>query len=135
VASSGPAPTAPCPSCAGGSRAGRRTPELDAGLQVGSHQSRAEGQNPLTRPAGQNAFDAAQDTVGLGGCECTLPGHVKLLVNQHPEVLLLRVALYPFSTQPVFVLGIASTCVQDPALGLVELHEVHKATTSQSKLY
>ena len=29
-----------------------RDPELDAGLQVGSHQSRPEGQNPLPQPAG-----------------------------------------------------------------------------------
>jgi len=44
-------------------------PELDAGLQVGSHQSGAEGQNHLPRPAGHTSFDAAQDTVGLLGCE------------------------------------------------------------------
>jgi len=33
-----------------------RAPELDAGLQVGSHQSRAEGQNSLPRPDSLNAF-------------------------------------------------------------------------------
>jgi len=53
-----------------------RAPELDAGLQVGSHQSRAEGQNPLPRPAAHAASDAAQDAVGLLGCECTLSDHV-----------------------------------------------------------
>jgi len=42
-----------------------QAPELDARLQVGSHQSGTEGQNPLPRPAGHAAFDAAQDTVGL----------------------------------------------------------------------
>jgi len=42
-ASSGPAPTAPALSCAEGSRAGRRT-------SVGSHQSGAEGHNPLPCP-------------------------------------------------------------------------------------
>ncbi|PKU46776.1 hypothetical protein llap_2935 [Limosa lapponica baueri] len=41
------------------------------------------------------------------------------------QVLLLRAALQPFSAQPVFVPGIALTQVQDLALGLVELHEVH----------
>ncbi|KAK4831337.1 hypothetical protein QYF61_017468 [Mycteria americana] len=35
-----------------------------------------------------------------------------------------RAALNPFSAQPVFVLGIAPTHVQDLALGPVELHEV-----------
>jgi len=34
-------------------------PYMDAGLPVGSHQSRAEGQNPLPQPAGHAAFDAA----------------------------------------------------------------------------
>ncbi|KAK4828658.1 hypothetical protein QYF61_000376 [Mycteria americana] len=33
--------------------------------------------------------------------------------------------LNPFSVQPLFVIGIAPTRVQDLALGLVELHEVH----------
>jgi len=53
-----------------------------------------------------------------------LPGQVETLINQHPKVLLLRAAFNPFPTQPVFVLGIALTQVQDLALGLVELQEV-----------
>ncbi|KAK4828770.1 hypothetical protein QYF61_000795 [Mycteria americana] len=100
-------------------------PEVNVVLQVGSHESGVEGENHLPRPAGHASFDAAQDTVGLLGCKRMLPGHVELLINQHPQVLLLRAALNPFSTQPVFVLGIAWTQVQDPALGLVEPHEVH----------
>ena len=32
---------------------------------MGSHQSGAEGQNRLPRPAGHAAFEAAQDTVVL----------------------------------------------------------------------
>jgi len=55
-----------------------RAPELDTGLQVGSHQSRAEEQNHLPLPAGHAFLDAAQDTVGLLGCKCTLRGHVEL---------------------------------------------------------
>ena len=101
-----------------------RAPELNAVLQVRSHQSRVEGQNHLSRPVGHASLDAAQDTVGLLGCEHTLLSHVELLISWHPQVLLLRAALNPFSTQPVFVLGIASTQVQDLALGLVQLHEV-----------
>ena len=42
-------------------------------------------------------------------------------VNQHLLVLLLRAALSSLSTQPVFVLGVALTHVQDLAFGLVEL--------------
>ena len=40
-------------------------PELDAGLQVGSHQSSVEGQNPLPRPAGHTPFDTAWDMAVL----------------------------------------------------------------------
>jgi len=90
-----------------------RAPELDAGLQVGSHQSGGEGQNLLPCPAGHAAFDAAQDTVGLLGCERTVLGCVELLINQNPQVLLLRAALNPFAAQPVFVLAIALTRVHD----------------------
>ena len=60
-----------------------RAPEVDTGLQVRSQQSGAEWQNPLHRPAGHAAFDAAQYMVGFLGCECTLRGHAELLVNQH----------------------------------------------------
>ena len=48
---------------------------------------------------------------------------LSFLYNQWPQVLLLRSAFNPFSAQPVFVLGITLTPVQDLALGLVELHE------------
>jgi len=39
-------------------------PELDAGLQIGSHESGVKGQNHLPQPAGHASLDAAQDTVG-----------------------------------------------------------------------
>jgi len=90
----------------------------------GSHQRGAEEQNPLPRPAAHIAGDAAQGTVGRLGCQHTLLGPAELLITQHPEVLLLRAALSPFSAQPVFVLGIAPTHGQDLALGLVELRDV-----------
>jgi len=64
--------------------------------------------------------------VGLVGCKLILLTHVELLINQHSQVLLSRAALNPFSAQPIFVLGIALSHVQDLALGLVELHDVHK---------
>jgi len=92
---------------------------------VGSHQSGAEGQNPLPPPAGHAAFDAAQGTVGLLGCEDTLVAHVQLFINQYPQVLLGRAALNPFIPQPVLIVGVALTQVQDLALGLVEPREVH----------
>jgi len=71
--------------------------ELDAVLQVGSHQSRVEGQNHLYQPAGHASFVAAQDTAGLLGCERTLVAHVYLFIHQYPQVLLDRAALDPSS--------------------------------------
>jgi len=102
-----------------------RAPELDAGLPLGSHQRGAEGQNPLPRPAGHTAGDAAQGSVGLLGCECTWLGHAQLFIHQYPQVLLGRAALNPFTPQPVVIPGVALTQVQDLAFGLVEPHEVH----------
>jgi len=55
------------------------------------------------------------------GAHCQ--GHVELLTNQHPQVLHSS-TLNPFSTQPVLLLEIALTHMQDLALGVVELHEV-----------
>jgi len=52
-------------------------PELDTGLQMGSHQSRVERKNHLPCPAGYVVFDATQDTVDFLGCKCTLLGHVQ----------------------------------------------------------
>ncbi|KAK4817103.1 hypothetical protein QYF61_027966 [Mycteria americana] len=102
-----------------------RAPDLDAVLQVGSHQSRAEGQNHLPRPAGHASFDAAQDTVGLLGCKHTLSAHVQLFIHHYSQVLFRRAALNHIIPQRVLKLRIAPTQVQDPALGLVEPHEVH----------
>ncbi|PKU41506.1 hypothetical protein llap_8184 [Limosa lapponica baueri] len=101
-----------------------RTPELDTVLQVRSQKSRVEGQNHLPRPADPTSFDATQDVIDFLCCQYTLPTHVKLFIHKHSQVLLLRAALQPFSTQHVFVPGIAMSLVQDLALGLVELHAV-----------
>ncbi|KAK4832392.1 hypothetical protein QYF61_022247 [Mycteria americana] len=99
-------------------------PELNAVLQAGSHESGVEGQNHLPQPAG-HACHAVQDMICLPGCERTLSAHVQLFIHQYPQVFLHRAALNPFIPQPVFVLGIAPTHVQDLALGLLEPHEVH----------
>lgn len=51
--------------------------------------------------------------------------HVDLLINQHFKVLLLRAAFSLFSTQSVFILGIAPAQMQHLALGFLELHKGH----------
>ncbi|KAM9510117.1 zinc finger protein 131-like isoform 4-T9 [Guaruba guarouba] len=87
----------------------RLTPEQYTVLQVRSHESRVEGQDHLPRPAGHAPLDAAQHTVGFLGWKRTLLAHVKLLINQHPQVLFRRAALNLFSAQPGAVPGIAPT--------------------------
>jgi len=99
-------------------------PALDAVLQVESHGNRVEGQNHLPRHAGHASLDATQDTVGLLGCKETLLAHLESFIIRHLQILLLRAILKPFSAQPVFVLGIALTEVQDHMLCPVEFHAV-----------
>ena len=57
-------------------------PGLDTGLQMGPYKGRVQGDNPLSPPAGHPSFGAAQDAVGLPGCERTLLAHVQLFVYQ-----------------------------------------------------
>ena len=80
-------------------------------------------ENYVPLPARQPSFDATQYVFGLAGSKYTLLANVKFLTSQHFQVLLPRAALNPFSTQTVFLLGIALTHVQDLAFGLVELYE------------
>ncbi|KAF4788915.1 mRNA cap guanine-N7 methyltransferase [Turdus rufiventris] len=94
----------------------QETPELNAALQVGSHQSRAEGQNPL--PAGHTGLDAAQDSIGFLGYKHTLLAQAQPLIQQNPQVLLGRVALNLFNSQSALILGVILTQGQDFALGL-----------------
>ena len=56
-------------------------PGLDTVLQMGSHESRVEGQNHLPQLAGQASLDATQDTVDLLGCKCTVPAHIEFFIN------------------------------------------------------
>ncbi|KAJ7412684.1 hypothetical protein BTVI_45504 [Pitangus sulphuratus] len=99
-------------------------PGLDAVLQLASHQSGVEGQNPLPGPAVHAAFDSAQDMLGFLGCKCTLLGYVELLIHQQTQDLLLNITLITFSALAVLVLGFVPRQVQDFALGLVDLHEL-----------
>jgi len=86
----------------------------------GVSPGQSRGADPLPHRAAHAAGDARLDCWATS----TQSGHAELLAHQHPQVLLLRAALHPFSTQPVYVLGIASTHAQDPVLGLVEFHKV-----------
>ena len=82
-------------------------------------QSRGK-QSPL--PDGHPSVDAAQDTVGLPGCNNTLLTYVQLFIDQAPQVLLYRAALNEVFSQFVYISGTVSTQVPHCALGLVKPH-------------
>ena len=93
-----------------------RAPGLDEVLQMGPYKGRIE-----TQPRIQLAFQSAN---------ATLLACVKIFVHQNPQNLLHIVDLTPFSAQPVFVLGIALTQMQDVALGCMILHLVSHPNAS-----
>lgn len=88
---------------------------------IGCQKSKAEGENHLPHPAGPTAFDVAQDIVCFLCCELTLLGCVGLLIHQHTQLFLFRAALDSFFVQPVLVVGIALTKMQDLAFVIVKL--------------
>ena len=98
-----------------------RAPELDAGLQVGSHQSRVRAAESPPSTCWPHFFRCS---TGFLGCKCTLPVHVQLFIHRYPQVLLGRAVLNAFIPQTVLISGLALTQVQNLSLGLVELHEV-----------
>ena len=85
------------------------------------HQHRAEGQDHLLQCAGQDSFDAAQDTVGFVVCEEILLAHVQLAIYQYSQALFGRPVFYPFIPQLLLTMGISTTQVEDVTLGFVEL--------------
>uniref|UniRef100_A0A8C9F6L3 Katanin catalytic subunit A1 like 2 n=1 Tax=Pavo cristatus TaxID=9049 RepID=A0A8C9F6L3_PAVCR len=86
------------------------------------HYLMEEGYRTVPYPS----VNAAQDTVGLLGCECTLlPRVLQLLLCQN----LPKAALMEFFSQSVHTSGIALT--QHPALGLFEPHWIHMGTLFQ----
>ena len=54
----------------------------------------------------------------------TLQAHIESFINLLSQMLLLRVALKIFSAQPISVLWITPTQMQDLSLALAELYEV-----------
>jgi len=68
---------------------------LDAVLQMGSHRSRVERDNPLPLPADHPSVDAAQNTVGFLGCKSTLLAHAQLFIIRIPIYMVLLVSTSP----------------------------------------
>jgi len=63
--------------------------------------------------------------VGFLGCKGTLLAHAQLPIHRYPRVFFNRAGLNPYISQFILVMGVASTQVQDLALGFVEPYEVH----------
>ena len=68
----------------------------------------------LMQPRKALAFWAAEHIVS----------HIETFIKQHPQILLLRAALKPFSAHPGFELGIALTQVHNFFLVFLQLHKV-----------
>jgi len=66
------------------------------------------------------SVDAAQDSVGLLGCQCTLLVHVQIFISQDPQVLLSSATLKEFFSRSVHVSGTALTQVPRLARDLVK---------------
>ncbi|KAK4811045.1 hypothetical protein QYF61_015749 [Mycteria americana] len=65
-------------------------PKLNTVFEVRPHQCRVQGHNHFPSPAGHTIPDTSQDAIGFLGHLGTLPAHVQLTVNQHPQVLFRR---------------------------------------------
>ncbi|KAK4807092.1 hypothetical protein QYF61_018433 [Mycteria americana] len=99
---------------------------LNVSLVVGGPKLNTvfEGHNHFPSPAGHTISDTSQDAIGFLGHLGTLPAHVQLAVNQHPQVLFRQAAFQPLFPEPVALHGVVMTQVQDPALSLVEPHTI-----------
>lgn len=101
-----------------------RASELDTMLQMRSQESWVQRQNQIPQHSGHPALDTAQGIVVSVSCEHILLGHVTLQQLIFPS-------LSPQGCSQS-ILCLACTCgwislnnVQDLALGLDKLHEVH----------
>ena len=92
-------------------------PDLDTVLQMELLEGKITSLCLLPPP-----FDAAQDTVGLLSCKCTLVDHVQLFMQQDSQVLLHRAALKEFFCLSALMPGTAPTEVQHLALSFIKLH-------------
>jgi len=57
--------------------------------------------------------------VAFRDCKGTLLAHVQLPIHQYPQVLFVRAVLYPYIPKLVLIVWVATTLMQDLALGLM----------------
>ncbi|KAK4815525.1 hypothetical protein QYF61_003217 [Mycteria americana] len=82
------------------------------------------GDDHFPSPAGHTISNTSQDAIGLLGHLGTLPAHIQLIVDQHPQLLFCLAAFQPLFPKPVALHGVAVAQVQDLALSLVEPHTI-----------
>jgi len=97
-------------SCAGVPIPGHHTPD---GASERHCRSGGGGEKSPPSACWSPSVDAAQHTVALTGCKCTLQAHILLFVHQDPQILLYR------STEPHLVLIVSLfKPVQNPLNGI-----------------
>ncbi|KAK4819900.1 hypothetical protein QYF61_014635 [Mycteria americana] len=87
-----------------------RGPTLNTAFEVRPHQCRVQGHNHCPTPAGHAIPDTSQDAVGFLGHLGTLPAHIQLAVDQHPQCRIRHLAL----------------------LNLIQLASAHRSSLSRS---
>ncbi|KAK4830120.1 hypothetical protein QYF61_008547 [Mycteria americana] len=97
------------------------TPELDAVVQVGSHDSGVEWRITSLVLLDMLLFIQPRIRLAFWAASALYWFVSNSFIHNYPQVLLCSAALNPFIPQSVLILGIALTQVQDCALGLVEL--------------
>ncbi|KAK4810613.1 hypothetical protein QYF61_007350, partial [Mycteria americana] len=105
-----------------------RGPTLNTVVEVRPHQCRVQGHDHFPSPAGHTIFDTSQDAIGLLGHLGTLPAHIPVAVNQHPQVLLCWAAFQPLFPKPVALHGVVVTQihpVQVPLQSLPPLKQIN----------
>ncbi|KAK4828751.1 hypothetical protein QYF61_000742 [Mycteria americana] len=110
-----------------------RGPKLNTVFEVWPHQCRVQGHDHFPTPAGHTIPDTSQDAIGLLGHPGTLPAHIQVAVDQHPQVLFCWAAFQPLFPKPAALHGLVSQ-VQDLTLGLVEPHTVGVGPLTQPVL-
>jgi len=99
--------------------------ELDAVLHVVTHKSATEGTESPSSTCWPCFFLCSPGYDWLSELQEDFASSCIFFFQQYPQVFLHRAALNPLIPEPVSILVISSAQVQDLALGLVELHEVH----------
>ena len=80
------------------------------------------GQDDFPSAAHHTVPDPSQDAIGLLGHLGTLLAYVQLSDDQHPQVHFFYTVFQSLCFNPVALPEVVVAKVQDPTLGLVELH-------------